>query len=88
LTIKDLGRWEGGMRKLLCWAGVIFIVIIMLSASRYDVPVTAGPREYGGDVWVEEKDYSNVPWWVKMGSEYWFFTVMAGGFFLYGALKK
>ena len=42
LTIKDLGRGEGIMRKLVCWAVVIFIAIIMLSASRYDVPVTAG----------------------------------------------
>lgn len=87
------------LRKALCWIGVIAIAVIILSASRYDVPVTGGHYELfegsrgdsgqrGGWAWVEEKDYSNVPLFVKIGMEYGLITAIGGALLLWGALKK
>jgi len=98
--------------RLLCWAGVIGIVVLLVFANTYDVPTTSHwepgheecePADYGhppgcrwvpGE-WVDEKDYSDVPLYVEIGSHWGLIpciivglVLLWGGVNLWGMEKK
>jgi len=96
LEVKpSTNRW-GRARQALCCVGIIAVVVVMVFAANYDLPVIGEYSELvfpeatrsAGLLRVEIKDYSNAPLWVRIGSEHNLIPAYLGVFLLYGALKK
>lgn len=77
--------------QIICWAGLIFLLVTLIPAWGYAIPpeveltgYTNGHPEFeftGAD------DFSRVPWWVRMWKEFGLLPALGAGLFLWGALK-
>ena len=92
--ILHLKHWTGS-RQALCLAGIAATIVLIILASRYELPILERylePVESDSGVvsWHETviKDYSHAPLWVRIGSEHAIILVVIDGFLLYGALRS
>jgi len=69
-------------------AGVVAIIALLTAAQLYDAPVISGSGRWvyveqfegrqAGEVWIEDRDYSNAPLYVKAGKEYGLIPAVLG----------